>query len=323
MEKKLLEVKELSVAFNSYLGVAEVLDRVSYGVEKGQWLGIAGESGCGKTVSAFSVLRLLPESAVVRSGEILFKGENILEKSEREMRNLRGGEMSIVFQEPQSALNPSKRVGDNIVESVALHQGLRGKEAKKLAMEMLDLVKIPQPRVRFSQFPHELSGGMQQRVCIAIALACHPSLLIADEFTTSLDVTTQQEILRLVVDLQRQSTMAVLFITHDLALINECCDEVVIMYAGQIMEEGKVSRVFRNPSHPYTRLLLNAIPSISRKDEKLKSIDGFVPGLVDPPKGCRFHTRCKERIDGRCDVAFPRATVIDEGHRAWCHLLYG
>ncbi|MBN1423020.1 ABC transporter ATP-binding protein [Candidatus Fermentibacteria bacterium] len=322
MEEKLLEVKDLSVAFNSYLGVAEVLDRISYSVDENQWLGIAGESGCGKTVSAFSLLKLLPEAAMIRNGEILFKGESILDKSEREMRKLRGGEISIVFQEPQSALNPSKRVGENIVESLRLHQGIRGEEAKRRAIQMLDLVKIPQPRVRFSQFPHELSGGMQQRVCIAIALACHPSLLIADEFTTSLDVTTQQEILKLVVDLQRQSTMSVLFITHDLALISECCDELIIMYAGQIMERGKVDRVFRNPSHPYTRLLLNAIPSISRKDEKLNSIDGSVPGLVNPPKGCRFHTRCKQKIPGRCDVVFPRETAIDETHRAWCHLLY-
>jgi oligopeptide transport system ATP-binding protein len=319
MEQKLLDVRGLSVSFNSYLGRADVLDNISYSLDTNRWLGLAGESGCGKTVSAFSLLRMLPESAVIKSGEILFKGSDVLKKSKRELRNLRGGEVSVVFQEPRSALNPSKRIGLNILESLALHQGIRGAEARRRAIEMLDRVKIPNAGARFTQYPHELSGGMQQRVCIAIALACHPSLLIADEFTTSLDVTTQQEILKLVVELQRQFTMSILFITHDLALISECCDDVIIMYAGQIMEKGSVESVFRNPTHPYTRLLLNAIPTISRNDEKLKSIDGVVPSLVNPPKGCRFHTRCKQYIPGTCDTEFPRETVLEESHRVWCH----
>jgi len=254
----------------------------------------------------------------------MFKGKDILKKSKRELSALRGGEISIVFQEPQAALNPSKRIGVNIMETLALHQGIKGKEAKKIAIDILDSVQIPQPATRFTQFPNELSGGMQQRVCIAIALACQPSLLIADEFTTSLDVTTQQEILKLVMELQRKTTMSVLFITHDLALISECCDDVIIMYAGQIMEKGKVDHVFQNPSHPYTKLLLNAIPSILTKpgdeDQTLKSIDGFVPSLVNPPQGCRFHTRCKQKIAGKCDVVFPQETVIDELHQVCCHL---
>ncbi len=319
MERNLLDVRGLSVSFNSYLGRADVLDNISYSVGPGRWLGLAGESGCGKTVSAFSLLRLLPESAVIKSGEILFNGVDVLKKSRRELRSLRGGEIAVVFQEPGSALNPSKRIGLNLLETLALHQGLRGAEAKKRAIEMLDRVKIPNAKMRFSQYPYELSGGMQQRVCIAIALACQPSLLIADEFTTSLDVTTQQEILKLVMELQRQSTMSVLFISHDLALISESCDDVVIMYAGQIVEKGSVQSVFRNPSHPYTKLLLDAIPTISRSEGKLKSIDGVVPSLVNAPKGCRFHTRCKLFVKGTCDAVFPQVTVLGEDHRVWCH----
>jgi oligopeptide/dipeptide ABC transporter ATP-binding protein len=324
--EELLEVKNLSVHFNSYLGTAEVLDSINFSIGKNRWLGLAGESGCGKSVSAFSLLKLLPDAAVIKSGEILFKGEDILKKSKKALSVLRGGEISIVFQEPQAALNPSKRIGVNLMETLALHQGIRGKEAKKIAIDILDSVQIPQPATRFTQFPNELSGGMQQRVCIAIALACQPSLLIADEFTTSLDVTTQQEILKLVMELQRKTTMSVLFITHDLALISECCDDVIIMYAGQIVEKGKVEQVFRNPSHPYTKLLLNAIPSILTKPgedgevQTLKSIDGFVPSLVNPPKGCRFHTRCKQKIAGKCDVVFPKEIRIDDLHQVCCHL---
>lgn len=320
MEKSLLTVKNLSLDINSYLGTAEVLDDVNFSLERGKWLGLAGESGCGKSMTAFSLLNLLPEAAVIKSGEIIFKDNDILKKSKRELHQLRGGEISIVFQEPQAALNPSKKIGNNIMETLQLHQGIRGKEAKEKALKILEQVKIPQPKARFLQYPNELSGGMQQRVCIAIALACNPSLLIADEFTTSLDVTTQQEIIRLVMELQQDSNMGVLFITHDLALISDCCDDVIIMYAGQIMETGKVSYVFDNPAHPYTKLLLEAIPSIKREKEVLKSIDGFVPSLIGPPRGCRFNTRCKHMLPGKCDVVFPDCTALDENHHVFCHL---
>lgn len=320
LEENLLEVKNLTVNFSSYLGEAEVLDNISFSIGKNKWLGLAGESGCGKTVSAFSLLKLLPEAAAIKQGEILFKGEDILKKTRRELSHLRGGEISMVFQEPQAALNPSKKIGANLIETLTLHQGLRGKEAKQKAIDILDQVQIPQPAARFSQYPNELSGGMQQRVCIAIALACNPSLLIADEFTTSLDVTTQQEILKLVMKLQSRTTMSVLFITHDLALISDSCDDVAIMYAGQIVEKGKVENVFQAPAHPYTKLLLNAIPTITKKDEKLISIDGFVPTLVNPPGGCRFHTRCAHKIPGTCDITFPAETKVDAYHRVYCHL---
>lgn len=320
MGNSIINVRNLSVSFESYLGIAKVLDNINFSIEENEWLGLAGESGCGKSVTAFSLLKLLPEAAKIKSGEIIFKDEDILKKSRKELQRLRGGDISFVFQEPQAALNPSKKIGYNIIEILKIHQNIKGKEAKEIAIEMLRKVRIPQPEIRFSQYPHELSGGMQQRVCIAISLACRPSLLIADEITTSLDVTLQQEILKLVMDLQKESNMSVLFITHDLALISESCDEVIIMYAGQIMEEGKVSKVFENPSHPYTKLLLDAIPTISSKKERLKSIDGFVPSLINPPQGCRFHTRCVKKIEGKCDVVFPKVYGIDEEHQVWCHL---
>jgi len=320
MGNSIINVRNLSVSFESYLGIAKVLDNINFSIEKNKWVGLAGESGCGKTVTAFSLLKLLPEAAIINSGEIIFEGEDILKKLRKELQNLRGGVISIVFQEPQSALNPSKKIGYNIIESIKVHQNIKGKEAKKIAIEMLRKVRIPQPEIRFSQYPHELSGGMQQRVCIAIALACRPSLLIADEFTTSLDVTIQQEILKLVMDLQKEANMSILFITHDLALISESCDDVIIMYAGQIMEKGKVNKLFENPLHPYTKLLLDAIPTISSKKEKLKSIDGFVPSLINPPQGCRFHTRCVNKIEGKCDMVFPKVYEMEEEHQVWCHL---
>jgi peptide/nickel transport system ATP-binding protein len=320
MGNSIINVKNLSVSFESYLGVAKVLDNINFSIDENKWVGLAGESGCGKSVTAFSLIKLLPEAAKIDSGEIIFEGEDILKVSRKELRNLRGGKISVVFQEPQAALNPSKKIGYNIIESLKIHQNIKNKEAKEIAIEMLRKVRIPEPEIRFSQYPHELSGGMQQRACIAIALACKPDLLIADEFTTSLDVTIQQEILKLVIELQKESSMSVLFITHDLALISESCDDVIIMYAGQIMEKGKVDKVFENPSHPYTKLLLDAIPTISSKKEKLKSIDGFVPSLINPPQGCRFHTRCINKIAGKCDVVFPKVYKIEEEHQVWCHL---
>lgn len=318
---ELLQVKGLNLNIDSYLGTAEVLDNINFSLSKGRWLGLAGESGCGKSMTAFSLIRLIPESASITSGEILFKGIDVLGKNRKELNAFRGEEISLVFQEPQAALNPSKRIGKNIVETLRLHHNFSKKDAKAKALELLTQVKIPQPKIRFNQFPYELSGGMQQRVCLAIALACSPSLLIADEFTTSLDVTTQKEIIQLVIELQQKSEMSVLFITHDLALISGSCDDVIIMYAGQIMEKGEVESVFTNPMHPYTKLLLDAIPAVSGEVGELKNIDGFVPSLINPPKGCRFHTRCKHVIKGKCDVAFPKSTSIGENHQVFCYLV--
>ena len=321
MKETLLKVENLKVNFDSYLGEAEVLDNVSFNIKKNSWFGLAGESGCGKSVTAFSILKLLPESAKVKNGKILFKGVNILKKGERQMQKVRGREISIVFQEPQEALNPSMRIGDHIVETLKIHRRISSRDAKEYAIDMLGRVKISYPKARFRQYPHELSGGMQQRVCIALALLCSPSLLIADEFTTSLDVTVEEEIIDLVLDLQKEINMSVLFITHDLALIYKSCDYVTIMYAGQVVENGMVDKVFKSPSHPYTKALLDSIPTVTEDKKRLKSISGSVPSLINPPKGCRFHTRCKYKISGVCDKNFPKSTRLSDGHKVWCHLL--
>ena len=306
--------------FESYLGTARVIDRVSFDIPKNSWFGLAGESGCGKSVTAYTILKLLPKSAKTIGGQVLFKGRDLLKYSEKQIRGIRGREISIVFQEAQTALNPSMRIGDSIVETLRYRDKVCRRKAKEVAVELLDKVRIPNPEIRFRQYPHELSGGMQQRVCIALALACNPSLLIADEFTTSLDVTIQEEILNLVIDLQKEFALSVLFITHDLALIAQFCDFVVIMYAGQIMEKGRVSSVLANPLHPYTQALLRAIPTLTNEERHLQSINGFVPSLIDPPAGCRFHSRCKHKIAGVCDVSFPSENEINKEHMVYCHL---
>ena len=320
MGNSLLTVKNLKLNFNSYLGVAEVLDGISFDVKENSWVGLAGESGCGKTVAAFTILRLLPESADIVNGEVIYKDRDILKLSKKEIQKIRGKEISIIFQDPQTSLNPSIRIGDCMIETLKASRRISNKEAKDVVISMLEKVKISYPKLRSNQYPHELSGGMQQRVCIALALLCNPNLLIADEFTTNLDVTIQEEILKLVLDLQKSISISILFITHDLALINKSCKYVIIMYAGQIVEKGKVSEVFKSPSHPYTKALLNSIPKIKGNKKRLESIKGFVPSLINPPKGCRFHTRCEHKIPNKCDKYFPNSFNLENEHQVWCHL---
>lgn len=319
-EKILLEVKNLSVSFNSYLGIAQVLNNINFEIYENSWFGFAGESGCGKTVTGFSILRLLPESAEIKSGKILFKNKNLLELNEKEMFKIRGADISMVFQDPQSSLNPSMKIGEHLYETLLIHNQVSKKEAKRIILEMLDKVKMPLPEYRLRQYPHELSGGMQQRIFIAMALLCNPRILIADEFTTNLDVTIQDEIIGLVIELQKEFKMSVMFITHDLALVSECCDYIAIMYAGQIVEKGRVRNIFSNPSHPYTKALLEAIPSVKNSKKTLLEINGFVPNLINPPSGCRFNTRCSYMISNVCNKEFPKKFVIEEGQEVWCHL---
>ncbi len=294
----LLEVSNLRTYFRTDAGVARAVDGVSFEVEQGETLGIVGESGSGKSVTALSIMRLIPEppGEIQPGSSIRFRDESgvidLATASEEQMRRIRGNDIAMIFQEPMTSLNPVFRVGDQIMESLRLHQGLSKREARDRAIEMLRLVGIPIPEQRVDEYPHQLSGGMRQRVMIAIALACDPKVLIADEPTTALDVTIQAQILELLNRLQEELGMAIILITHDLGVVAETCDRVIVMYAGQVFEEGPVDDVFRNPQNPYTEGLLRSIPRLGRRTERLAVIPGVVPSPLDWPSGCRFHTRC-------------------------------
>jgi len=294
----ILEVRNLRTWFRTDAGVARAVDGVSFHVNPGETLGIVGESGSGKSVTSLSVMRLIPEppGEIQPGSHILFHGdrgtEDLAVASEERMRGIRGNDIAMIFQEPMTSLNPVFRIGDQIMEPLRLHQGLSKKAARDRAIEMLKLVGIPIPEQRVDEYPHQLSGGMRQRVMIAIALACDPKILIADEPTTALDVTIQAQILELLNRLQEELGMAIVLITHDLGVVAETCDRVIVMYAGQVFEEGPVDDVFRNPQNPYTEGLLRSIPRLGSKTERLAVIPGVVPNPLEWPTGCRFHARC-------------------------------
>lgn len=321
MAETILEIKNLQTAFYSEGRELIAVDDVSYSVKAGQTVGVVGESGCGKSVTALSIMRLVPDPpGKIIGGEVLFKGENLLQKPMSEMRRIRGNEISMIFQEPMTSLNPVFTIGDQIMESIILHQGLSKSEAKTKAIEMLRLVGIPAPEQRVDEYPHQLSGGMRQRVMIAIALSCNPSLLIADEPTTALDVTIQAQILDLISGLQKKLGMAMIMITHDLGVVAEVCDYVVVMYAGKVVEQGSVQDIFAKPSHPYTKGLLNSLPSYGGQAKKgrLATIAGLVPSLTDLPKGCRFQDRCFKRAE-KCSSEEPTLAQVGPGHQAACY----
>lgn len=298
MAERLLEVKDLKTYFYTSDGVVPAVDGVTYHVDKGETLGIVGESGCGKSVTSLSVMRLIPNPpGKIVGGEILFEGADLLAKSEAEMRKIRGNLISMIFQEPMTSLNPVYTVGDQIAEAIELHQGLRKREAIEKATEMLKIVGIPLPERRVHEYPHQLSGGMRQRVMIAMALSCNPKLLIADEPTTALDVTIQAQILELMKRLKKELGMAIMLITHDLGVVAEMAQRVVVMYAGKIVEEADVNSIFRMPLHPYTEGLLKSIPSIAGQKGRLHVIEGVVPNPLHMPKGCRFNPRCPYAMD--------------------------
>jgi peptide/nickel transport system ATP-binding protein/oligopeptide transport system ATP-binding protein len=320
----ILEIKDLKTYFFTYEGVAKAVDGVSYQLAKGEPLGVVGESGCGKSVTALSVLRLIPvPPGKIVGGQILFKGKNLLEFTEDEMRKIRGNRISMIFQEPMTSLNPVFTVGNQIQETFQLHQGLSKKEALEKSIEMLRLVNIPSPERAVERYPHELSGGMRQRVMIAMALACNPEILIADEPTTALDVTIQAQILDLMNKLKEELGMAIILITHNLGVIAETVRRVIVMYAGKIVEEAKTKTLFENPQHPYTMGLLKSIPilgdKIRRGKVRLNEIPGVVPSLYELPPGCKFSTRCSFTMD-ICREKEPELKEIGEGHFSSCWL---
>lgn len=301
----LLEVKNLKTQFKMKDGLVNAVNGVDFSIDKGEVVAIVGESGSGKSVTSLSIMGLIPSPpGKVIDGEILFKGEDLLNKNKREMQDIRGSKISMIFQEPMTSLNPVFTVGKQISESIMRHEKLSKKEAGKKAIEMLDLVGMPSPETRIKNYPHQLSGGMRQRVMIAMALTCNPELLIADEPTTALDVTIQAQILDLMVKLKEKLGTSILLITHDLGVVAETADRVVVMYCGKVVENGSVDEIFENPMHPYTQGLLNSIPKIDEECEKLFMIPGMVPNPLDMPEGCAFSSRCS-KCSARCTSKEP------------------
>jgi oligopeptide/dipeptide ABC transporter ATP-binding protein len=290
----LLEVENLRTYFDTDAGTARAVDGVSFHINEGEVLGIVGESGCGKSVTSLSIMRLIPQppGRILKDSAIRFRGRDLLGLPPKEMRGVRGNDIAMIFQEPMTSLNPVFPIGDQIAETLRLHRGLSKKDARARATDLLRMVGIPDAESRVDAYPHQLSGGQRQRVMIAIALSCEPDLLVADEPTTALDVTIQAQILALMAELRQRLGMAVILITHDLGVVAEVCDRVVVMYAGQVVEEGPVDRIFSSPRHPYTEGLLQAIPRLGRRVERLAVIPGSVPSPTAWPIGCRFHTRC-------------------------------
>jgi len=323
-DQKVLEIKDLRTYFFTYEGVAKAVDGVSYQLAKGEPLGLVGESGCGKSVTALSILRLIPiPPGKIVGGEILFKGKNLIDLFEEEMRKIRGNRISMIFQEPMTSLNPVFTIGNQIQETIKLHQGLSKRESLEKSIEMLRLVNIPSPERCVNQYPHELSGGMRQRAMIAMSLACNPEILIADEPTTALDVTIQAQILDLMNKLKEELGMAIILITHNLGVIAETVNRVLVMYAGKIVEEAKTKTLFENPQHPYTVGLLKSIPRLGDKVRhgkvRLSEIPGVVPSLYEIPSGCKFSTRCSFVME-ICEEKEPELKEIEDGHFSACWL---
>lgn len=317
MSETLLQVKNLQTAFFTDSGVVHAVNGISFNLDKGKVLGIVGESGSGKSVTAYSILRILVDPGKVVGGEVLFRGENVLNYSKNEMRAFRGDKISIIFQDPMTSLNPVYTVGNQLMEAILLHTDRTREEARARAIEMLTLVGVNDPEKRVKQYPHELSGGMRQRVMIAMALACEPDILIADEPTTALDVTIQAQILELMQDLQKKMGMAIIIITHDLGVIADMCDEIIVMYAGRVCERGTADEIFYNPKHEYTKGLLRSIPKLGMGHVRLQPIGGSPVDLLNMPKGCAFASRCDHAMK-ICLTEQPEELIINPMHKAAC-----
>lgn len=317
----LLELKDLHTFFRTKKGIVKAVNGVSYSVEAGRTLGVVGESGSGKSVSAMSILQLLDGNGYIDSGEILFEGRDLTKLTEKEMYSVRGNDISVIFQEPMTSLNPVFTVSRQVSEPFIIHQGMTKKQAAAKVIEMLADVKIPNPHIVAKQYPHQLSGGMRQRVMIAMALACNPKVIIADEPTTALDVTIQAQILDLLRNLKNKINSSIMLITHDLGVIAEMADYVVVMYAGRVVEKGTVQEIFANPSHPYTIGLMASKPVIGKKVDKLYSIPGKVPNPVNMPDYCYFRDRCEMRCP-ECDGKYPCEISLSETHKVSCYRYY-
>ncbi|MBO1003171.1 ABC transporter ATP-binding protein [Pseudogracilibacillus auburnensis] len=311
----LLQVKELSVHFRTDRGTVRAVERASFDVQRGETVCIVGESGSGKSVTSLSIMGLLPKGiGEIKEGEILLNGENLVQKTNKEMRRLRGNDISMIFQEPMTSLNPVYTIGDQIAESFRYHLGIRKRVALERAIESLRRVGIPLPEERAFQYPHQLSGGMRQRVMIAMALTCNPELLIADEPTTALDVTIQAQVLEMMKELKEAFNMSILFITHDLGVVADMADRVVVMYAGIVVEEARVEEIFQRPLHPYTLGLLEAMPSLNSRGKRLRTIQGTLPNPLQKPSGCRFHPRCPFATD-KCRLEEPSLESVGSDER--------
>lgn len=319
----ILEVKDLCVEFKTVEGAVQAVDHLSYVLHKGEKLGIVGESGSGKSVSSLGMLQLIPNPpGKITGGQILYRGKDLVKASEREMQKIRGNEISMIFQEPMTSLNPIIKCGHQIAESLRLHRGMKKKEAMEEAVRMMQAVGIANPQARAHEYPHQMSGGMRQRVMIAMALACQPQILIADEPTTALDVTIQAQILDLIREMNEQLKSSVLFITHDLGVVSELCDMVIVMYTGHIVEQAPAGELFRDPKHPYTIGLLNAIPAITKERKPLSTIEGMVPNPTERIRGCSFWPRCPHAMD-QCKQVSPPMNQLSDHRRVRCWLYEG
>ncbi len=322
MSDKTIEVKNLKTMFNTDRGSVIAVNDVSFNIKKGEILGLVGESGSGKSVTSLSIMRLIPNPpGKIIGGEIIFKGEDLLSKTEEEMREIRGDKISMIFQEPMTSLNPVFRISNQLIEAYVTHKNIGKKEALKKSIELLRLVGIPSPEKRINDYPHQFSGGMRQRVMIAMALAGDPELLIADEPTTALDVTIQAQILDLLKDINKKFGTSILLVTHDMGVIAQMCDKVCVMYAGKIMETADVNSIYFNPAHPYTEALLNSIPTLDNEKERLYTIEGVMPNPFNMPVGCKFADRCDYSTE-ICHNKEPKETLINEYHSVCCwHIL--
>ena len=320
MEKRVLDVRNLSVSFSSFGETTNIIRDINFHINESETVGIVGESGCGKSMTAMAIMQLIERPPGVVEGEVLLEGENLLKLPEREMRKIRGNKISMIFQEPMTSLNPVLTVGYQLMEVFRIHQNMSRSQAKKAAIEMLRMVKIAMPEQRINSYPYEMSGGMRQRVMIAMALACKPKLLIADEPTTALDVTIQAQILELMRDLKEQVGSSIMLITHDLGVVSEVCSRVVIFYCGQVVEEAPAEELFQNPLHPYTEGLLHSLP-LQGNTEKLYVIPGTVPSPGKLPQGCVFHPRCQYATE-RCCCEAPAYTKVSDRHtvKCWRHV---